>query len=158
LEVQGATENNIAAGLSVDQENNPIITGQLYGSNANVNPLGTSAFNLSSIGSNDCFVIKYNNGGTLWENTPLSIVDSQNKDSSLRIYANSTFDFILTNTQSPIKEVSIYNMVGQKQKSEIDNNKINVSNLANGVYIIRISNQAGEILTNKIYKILTLHN
>ncbi|HAY71765.1 MAG TPA: hypothetical protein DCX89_07720 [Saprospirales bacterium] len=64
----GSTANNICAGLSVDQENNPIITGQLYGTNANVNPLGTTPLNLSSIGNNDCFVIKYNPIGTLWEN------------------------------------------------------------------------------------------
>ncbi len=69
----GAAANNISAGLSVDLENNPIITGQLYGTNANVNPLGANALNLSSIGDNDCFVVKYKTDGTLWTSTPLPI-------------------------------------------------------------------------------------
>ncbi|MFM2359382.1 MAG: hypothetical protein RLY16_1375 [Bacteroidota bacterium] len=73
----GATANNIVAGLSIDQESNPIITGQLYGTDANVNPLGTTALFLSSIGNNDCFVIKYNTSGSLWALTtlPLELLD-----------------------------------------------------------------------------------
>jgi len=61
----GATSNNIVAGLSVDKKNNPIITGQLFGTDANVNPLGTITKSFSSIGNNDCFVIKYNSDGKL---------------------------------------------------------------------------------------------
>jgi len=60
----GSTANNICAGLSVDQENNPIITGQLYGTDADVDP-GSSVLNLSSAGNNDCFLIKYTSNSQL---------------------------------------------------------------------------------------------
>ncbi len=66
---QGSTANSICAGLVVDQENNPIITGQLYGTNADVDP-GSGVLNLSSAGNNDCFVIKYTSDGLLWVNDP----------------------------------------------------------------------------------------
>ena len=69
----GSTSNNIVAGLSIDHDNNPIITGQLFGTNANINPLGTSPLNLSSIGNNDCFVVKYKNDGSIWESSLLPI-------------------------------------------------------------------------------------
>ncbi len=59
-----STDQNICAGLTVDQMNNVIITGQLYGTNANVNPKGTQ-FLLSSIGNNDCFIVKYDSTGKL---------------------------------------------------------------------------------------------
>jgi hypothetical protein len=63
-----STDQNICAGLAVDQMNNVIITGQLYGTNANVNPKGTQ-FMLSSVGQNDCFIVKYNSSGLLWYST-----------------------------------------------------------------------------------------
>ena len=148
----GATANNIVAGLSIDNDNNPIITGQLYGTNANVNPLGTTALNLSSIGNNDCFVIKYKTDGTLWESTPVGIEDNQNGNLSFKIYPNPTSDFIFINTQNIIKEVSIYNLVGQKMECKLDYNKINVSNLTNGTYFIKINNQTGSFQTSKFIK------
>jgi hypothetical protein len=148
----GATANNIVAGLSIDNDNNPIITGQLYGTNANINPIGTTALNLSSIGNNDCFVIKYKTDGTLWESTPLGIEDNQIGDLSLKIYPNPTSDFIFVNTHNLIKEASIYNLVGQKMESKLDNNKINVSNLVNGTYFIKITAQTGSFQTSKFIK------
>ncbi len=66
---QGSTANSICAGMVVDHQNNPIITGQLYGTGADVDP-GTGVLNLSSNGINDCFVIKYTANGLLWENDP----------------------------------------------------------------------------------------
>ncbi len=68
----GSSANNIVAGLSVDQENNPIITGQLYGTNADIDPSANTK-NFTSIGNNDCFVIKYNSNGLLWTETTLPL-------------------------------------------------------------------------------------
>ncbi len=59
----GSSANSIAAGLSVDNGGNPIVTGQLYGTNANVDPNAVTPINLSSVGNNDCFVIKYGPDG-----------------------------------------------------------------------------------------------
>ena len=150
---EGATANNIVAGLSIDQDNNPIITGQLYGINANVNPLGLTPLNLSSIGSNDCFVIKYKADGTLWESTPLSIEDYINESSPLKIYPNPTSDFIYIASYLNIKEVEIFNIIGQKKKIKIDNNKINVLSLDNGTYILKVKDLNNKEFYTKFIKI-----
>ena len=68
----GSTDNNICAGLVVDMQNNPIITGQLYGTNADVDP-SSDVLSFSSIGNNDCFVIKYTTDGLLWSSSPLPV-------------------------------------------------------------------------------------
>jgi hypothetical protein len=68
----GSTDNSICAGLVVDMQDNPIITGQLYGTNADVDP-SSDALNFSSIGNNDCFVIKYTANGLLWISSPLPV-------------------------------------------------------------------------------------
>ena len=69
-----------------------------------------------------------------------------------KIYPNPTSDFIFINTHNLIKEASIYNLVGQKMESKLDNNKINVSNLTNGTYFIKINDQTGSFQTSKFIK------
>ncbi len=71
----GSSDNNICAGLIIDQQNNPIITGQLYGINADVDPSAT-VLNLSSVGNNDCFVVKYTSAGLLWTSgvVPINLI------------------------------------------------------------------------------------
>ncbi len=147
----GSTANNICAGLSVDQENNPIITGQLYGTNANVNPLGTTALNLSSVGNNDCFVIKYKPDGTLWENTVTGLSDFkfQNK---IFIYPNPTSNFLNFKSDLTIKKVEIFNLTGQKLLWNENTNSIDVSDLTIGTYIMEVTEQTGKKYRTKFLK------
>lgn len=147
----GATANNIVAGLSIDQESNPIITGQLYGTNANINPLGT-AVNLSSIGINDCFVIKYKTDGTLWQSSPLGIETNQIEKGSIEIYPNPSSDYLFINSQNELKEITIYNIFGQKLEGEIELNKVTVSNFAKGTYLLIAKDQSGKMYSTKFIK------
>lgn len=147
----GATANNIVAGLSIDQESNPIITGQLYGTNANINPLGT-AVNLSSIGINDCFVIKYKTDGTLWQSSPLGIETNQIEKGSIEIYPNPSSDYLFINSQNELKEITIYNIFGQKLEGEIEHNKAKVSNFAKGTYLLIAKDQSGKMYSTKFIK------
>lgn len=147
----GATANNIVAGLSIDQESNPIITGQLYGTNANINPLGT-AVNLSSIGINDCFVIKYKTDGTLWQSSPLGIETNQIEKGSIEIYPNPSSDYLFINSQNELKEITIYNIFGQKLEGEIEHNKVTVSNFAKGTYLLIAKDQSGKMYSIKFIK------
>jgi hypothetical protein len=147
----GSTANNICAGLSVDQENNPIITGQLYGTNANVNPLGTTALNLSSVGNNDCFVIKYKPDGTLWENTVTGLSDF-NFQNKIFIYPNPTSNFLYFNSDLTIKKVEIFNLTGQKLIWNENTNSIDVSDLTIGTYIMEVTEQTGKKYQTKFLK------
>lgn len=71
-----STDQNICAGLTIDQMNNVFITGQLYGTNANVNPKGTQLI-LSSVGQNDCFIVKYDSNGALWYPTIIKQISNE---------------------------------------------------------------------------------
>ncbi|HRY33900.1 MAG TPA: T9SS type A sorting domain-containing protein [Bacteroidales bacterium] len=148
----GSTANNICAGLSVDQENNPIITGQLYGTNANVNPLGTTALNLSSVGNNDCFVIKYNSDGNLWQNTTVGLNNLHIENNKIKINPNPTTNFINFETRLAINSALIYNTLGQHFNCKIESVKIDVSNLETGIYFILFTDQLGKTYTTKFVK------
>ncbi len=67
----GSSDNNICAGLDVDRQEYPCITGQFYGSPMDFDPSPTVTFNLTNLGQNDCFVAKYTEMGEL--NAPVPV-------------------------------------------------------------------------------------
>jgi hypothetical protein len=151
----GSAANSICAGLSVDQENNAIITGQLYGTNADVDP-SAATLNLSSIGNNDCFVIKYNSNGQLWVNDTTSVVAGVKElfQNRIHVFPNPTTDYIYIHSR--LKEsfmYNIYNAIGVIVKSGVTFSQINVSSLPIGIYIIEISDRMkNKLTTTKILK------
>src|SRR6218665_4024 len=67
------------------------------------------------------------------------------------IYPNPATDFVAIQTDSEIKSVSVYNLLGQlvsTQKSK----EINLSDMANGMYIFQINFENGEKAIQKILK------
>ncbi|MFZ4402339.1 MAG: T9SS type A sorting domain-containing protein, partial [Bacteroidales bacterium] len=153
----GATANNICAGLIVDQENNPIITGQLYGTNANVNPLGTNPLNLSSIGNNDCFVIKYDKDGQLWNNQSM-LANSFSFENKVIVFPNPTKDkFEINNTSNnlKLKQLEIFNISGKRLdciELNASNRIIDLFNYNSGVYILKFTSDNQSVSFLKLVK------
>jgi hypothetical protein len=150
----GATANNIVAGLSIDQENNPIITGQLYGSNANINPLGTTTINFSSVGNNDCFVIKYNSNGQLWvNNTTITTIGINDQfQSKLLVFPNPTQDWIYFTEKYATYTKEIYDFMG-KLIYKINDDKVDLSSCLSGIYVIKVLDKNNPIANYKIIKL-----
>lgn len=148
----GATANNITAGLSVDHENNPIITGQLYGTNANANPLGSTALTLSSVGLNDCFVIKYKTDGTLWESTLVGIETIPSSLNNIHIFPNPVEDILTINSEVKFKELSILSINGQTLLNRAYESAINLNSLPTGVYILKLIDNSDQIVNIKFVK------
>jgi hypothetical protein len=146
---QGSTANSICAGLVVDQENNPIITGQLYGTNADVDP-ASSVLNLSSVGNNDCFLIKYTSDGQLWTNDSTSTgFDNSTGDfaDKVVIYPNPASNHLTiqckkADTHSKFEVIDLNGSI--LQVGIISGNPIDITSLPEGVYIIRLVNNSGQ--------------
>lgn len=147
----GSTANNICAGLSVDQENNPIITGQLYGTDADVDP-GSGIFNLSSAGNNDCFLIKYTSAGQLWTNDSTATgfknptVDLADK---VVIYPNPASSHIKiqgirSDTRSRFEIIDFHGNISQY--GIISGQPIDISSLPGGIYLIRAEGTSGRFM------------
>jgi hypothetical protein len=151
----GSTTNSICAGLSVDQENNAIITGQLYGTNADIDP-SSATLNFSSVGNNDCFVIKYNSSGQLWVNDTTSTTTGINDQfqSKLLVFPNPSTDLI--NIQSASNEqftYDIYNSLGSIVISGQCYNEVDVSKLPIGTYLLILTDKdRRKIATTKFLK------
>lgn len=73
--------------------------------------------------------------------------------SSFNIFPNPVSKFqSFVNIQSNRNEkldVSVFNVLGKKVKSEFNNNQLNIENLATGVYLIKVS-QANSSITKKL--------
>jgi hypothetical protein len=71
---------------------------------------------------------------------------------SISIYPNPTTNFITFETQFAIISTSILNHLGQNFNCKIDGDKIDVSNLATGIYFIIFTDQLGKSFTTKFIK------
>lgn len=72
-------------------------------------------------------------------------------NNSLRIYPNPATDFVNIESGTAIKEVQVYNQLGQLVFSQKDN-RINLSDVASGIYMLHISLENGTFTTQKIIK------
>ena len=81
-----ATDQNISAGLSVDQQDNVYITGQFSGTAADFDP-GAGEILLSSSGGNDCFIAKFKSDGTVWRATT-GISDFETSITDFQLFQN----------------------------------------------------------------------
>lgn len=82
----------------------------------------------------------------------MNVSDLNNSD--LSFYPNPVKDVLNLNSKSPIQNVSVYNLVGQKviSNANLTNNQINVSSLNSGVYVFRVTLQNGKTETFKVVK------
>lgn len=149
----GSTANSICAGLSVDQENNAIITGQLYGTNADIDP-SAATLNFSSVGNNDCFVIKYNSNGQLWVNDTTNTTTGINEQfqSKLLVFPNPTQDWVYFTEKYETYTKEIYDLAG-KLIYKTNEDKIDLSSCLRGIYIVKILDINNSIVNRKIIKL-----
>jgi hypothetical protein len=146
--VNGTDQLTLGTSLKLLNQQQVVFSGRFHGNNAFASiPISPTT---NSNGASDMFICLLDSNGNY--QSVLTAIDFNEQMSAFKIYPNPTSDFIFINTQNQIKGVSIYNVVGQKMESKLDNNKINVSNLVNGTYFIKITAQTGSFQTSKFIK------
>jgi|TARA_B110000908_G_scaffold82231_1_gene98498 surface protein len=75
---------------------------------------------------------------------PLNLDDYLNSE-SITIFPNPTNDFLMINGIENSVNISIYNLLGAEVIAKSNTDKIDVSELSKGVYIINISNDVSQI-------------
>ena len=82
----------------------------------------------------------------------MSTIDATEKFEVI-IFPNPTQRILNIQTQQTIKEVSIYNFFGGKITSNgLSTNTIDVSNLAEGIYLIKVIGENGKLFSSKFIK------
>ena len=89
--------------------------------------------------------------GELYSNNVLSSSDFAQNNLKVALYPNPVRDILNIELENEIKSVEIYNLQGQKIKTATSK-QVDVSNLSNGVYMVRIQDANNAIETKRIVK------
>lgn len=141
------TANNYSYSMCVDGNNNIYIVGYFYG--LNDFDIGSSTSNLTSIITN-VFVLKLN------QNT-VGITEEAFHDLNIKTYPNPTKDIFTLSITNPTNDLSLslYNSLGALiyQKKQLDEeNKIDLSHEASGLFMMALSKNGLLIANEKIIK------
>ena len=80
-------------------------------------------------------------------------INEPEKSLEIVLYPNPTQNILNIQTQETIMEASVYDMLGKKMKvRQLSTNSVDVSNLANGVYMIKIIVENDKTISSKFLK------
>ncbi len=80
---------------------------------------------------------------------PLVDIDEPETNDAM-VFPNPAKSEVFVQGKYPIKKVDVYNLLGQKVVSQVYNTRyvsLNVSNLTEGLYIVKINTDKGEIVS-----------
>jgi len=87
------------------------------------------------------YVEVLNSSGCLGQSDPITYsgVGIDELTNTLSIYPNPTSGVLHIQSESPIAAVTVYNSIGKKIQMNLIDNKLDLSQLSNGVYIVGLS-------------------
>ena len=88
---------------------------------------------------------------SLYTNNTLSSQDFNQNNLEVSLYPNPVKDILNIVTETELQSVEIYNLQGQKVKTSTTK-QTNVSDLASGIYMVRIQDENNGVATKKIVK------
>jgi len=100
-----------------------------------------------------CLLCFHQNGELVWENSEYGTCTydaiEENKDSEISIYPNPVRDRVIIEGIEVV-EIQVYNTLGQVVKTVRGTNEIPVSDLPQGVYLLRIADAEGRNHTARV--------
>jgi hypothetical protein len=135
---------DLARGLEIDASGDMYVTG-IFGGTIDFDP-GTGTMDLTATGSADGFIIKYSD---------LVVgINSLTQNSTIKLYPNPVQNqLFIESEKGQIIEMNILDISGKEIRSITNNNvnNIDVSELTQGVYILKVTTENG-ISTNRFIK------
>ncbi|MAO10855.1 MAG: hypothetical protein CMC07_08225 [Flavobacteriaceae bacterium] len=103
-------------------------------------------------GKMDVLATSRRNDEIIWfENLgPLAI--EENEANLFNIYPNPTSGLLDIKSNTPISEIIVYNNIGQLLYTFEEKNQVDISDLSEGIYFLKITNEKGNTKTKKVVK------
>ncbi|MBD8081367.1 T9SS type A sorting domain-containing protein [Chryseobacterium caseinilyticum] len=114
---------------------------------------GASTFNELAVDTNNKVVLAYVDNGVKvkrFDTALLSVKDV--KKLNIEIYPNPVTDYIYVKGQGKILSAEVYNTAGQIIKPNFDSEKVDLSGLKTGSYVLKLKLNEGSEYTQKILK------
>ena len=109
------------------------------GNSSTYTPTQPGSYYVEVVSSNGCSA----------QSSPESVTGINELSLSLDIYPNPTSGVINFDSDKPIDFATVYNTIGQVQTVNFSNNKLDLSKLPNGIYIVSISIE-NHVITKRI--------
>lgn len=77
---------------------------------------------------------------------------NENSSISFKLFPNPVKNFLEITTSNDVSKIEIFNNLGQKILFKLNSQIIDVSNIYEGIYFIKITTLNGNILTRKFIK------
>ena len=101
-------------------------------------------YNIASAGNTVSNVVGFDNFHVEFTNTAaLSTTEVLTKNAELSLYPNPVSDILNIQTKEKVQSASIFDMTGRKMEARVLDNKVDVTNLERGTYIINIQTEKG---------------
>ncbi|NML70209.1 T9SS type A sorting domain-containing protein [Chryseobacterium sp. RP-3-3] len=114
---------------------------------------------VESIGMNQLRFVHDNADGTayidnlkVYSEALLSASNIGLNKNTIKVYPNPTSDYIKISSSGRIKSIEMYDSVGKKVQSRLENDRVDVSNLPGGIYQINIITENGNFSEKFIKK------
>lgn len=153
---------------NIDEDDFSLITGTT--GTINANPNFNSSFELTSsspaidsgdntfitttsdlLGNQRIFNTTVDRGAYEFGSTSLGVSDFETSLDKIQLYPNPTSGILNIQMKSPLKNVMVFNIQGQKV-IESSTLQLDVSNLSSGVYVIKIEDENGSVSTKRFVK------
>lgn len=162
----GTPLTGVWPGTKIEQDSDGWYS-QIFGDSEPVNMIfnngaGGKTVNIEKVTVKSCYTIdntQFNSDGytvslaTCPDGAPTNVEKETADKATFQIYPNPVTDIVYLKGNENIAEVNIVSMSGTTVKANISNNNaINVSDLPNGIYFIRIKTTEGSLLHHKLVK------
>jgi hypothetical protein len=117
-----------------------------------INPNSVFATDLNGDDSVDVLYASQTDNKIAWQENMGTLSINQNKVLAFSAYPVPVENILTLNSKNIITQVEIYNVFGQHYSLSFDQNKIDMSNLTQGMYLIKIINANGDYGIKRILK------
>jgi len=115
-------------------------------------PRSVSAFDVDNDGDQDVIVAMSYDNKIYWYENQGSLSVDQNKLANFSIYPNPTYKKLNIDSKTRITNIYVSNQLGPLVKTKINKNIIDLSNLKQGLYFVKIRNINGRVGIKKVIK------
>ena len=117
-------------GVNEDQEEN------IYDGNGNLNANILRSWNLVTMDWDSYYKVEKDYSVAV----PFSLSSESFNKENFKVYPNPASSVINVFSNIPIEQMELYDILGKKVLSSINNKKLNVESLKNGIYVLKVFN------------------
>ena len=135
--------NTLISSFNLNNENNESIISMRAGDNPDLNCILVDNEDQAASGTGNYANWIYDEEVTSFSDTECVLSVSEKRLQELQVYPNPVTTSLFVQSQEPLQHLAVYNLRGQLLRQSEQSQFINVSSLASGLYIVKLTTLEG---------------